>query len=164
MRHRLINDIIWRALGRAEVVSVREPQGLITGSPLRPDGASLIPWTSGKRVAWDATTPDTLAGSHLASTSVTAGAAAASAARLKHRKYEELSRTHVFVPVAVETLGAWDQEGLNWVVELGRRITKATGDVRETFFLLQRLSVAVQKGNAASIRGTLPIHDLEEEA
>src|SRR6267154_2338667 len=111
MRHRLINDIIWRALGRAEIASVREPQGLITGSPLRPDGVSLIPWTSGKRVAWDATTPDTLAMSHLANTREAAGAAAAIAARLKSRKYEELSRTHIFVPVAVETLGAWCQEG-----------------------------------------------------
>jgi len=163
MRHRLINDIIWRALGRADIASVREPQGLITGSPLRPDGASLIPCANGTRVTWDATTPYTLAGSHLAATAITAGAAAASAAILKHRKYEELSRIHVFVPVAVETLGAWDQEGLDWVIEIGRRITKATGDGRETFYLLQRISVAVQKGNAASIRGTLPRQDLEEE-
>ena len=136
---------------------------MIIGSPLRPDGASLIPWANGRRVVWDATTPDTLAGSHLSSTTVLAGAAAASAAKLKHRKYEELSKVHVFVPVAVETLGAWDQEGLDWVIEIGRRITKVTGDGRETFFLLQRISMAVQKGNAASIRGTLPRQDLEED-
>jgi len=163
MRHRLINDIIWRALGRAQIASNREPQGLIAGSPLRPDGASLIPWANGRRVAWDATTPDTLAGSHLAATSGIAGAAASSAARLKSRKYDELTRTHIFVPVAVETLGAWCQEGLNWMVEIGRRMTRTTGDLRETFFLLQRLSVAVQKGNAASIRGTLPNQILDDE-
>src|SRR6267154_294144 len=75
-----------------------------------------------------------------------------SAAHLKPRKYDELTRTHIFVPVAVETLGAWCQEGLNWLEEIGRRVSSVTGDQRETFFLFQRLSVAVQRGNAASIR------------
>ena len=113
LRHRLLNDIIWRALGRAGVASNREPQGLIPGSPLRPDGATIIPWARGKRVAWDATTPDTLAQSHLASTSLSAGAAAISAARIKTNKYSELTQTHIFVPVAVETLGAWSLDGMD---------------------------------------------------
>src|SRR3989442_11216227 len=118
MRHRLIKDIIWRALGRAGFPSIREPTGLIVGSPLRPDGVSLISWSNGRRVAWDATTPDTLAISHLATTRVTAGAAAASAAILKSLKYDELARTHSFVPVAVETLCALCQELSNWLSEI----------------------------------------------
>src|SRR6267154_2315242 len=77
------------------------------------------------------------------------------------RKYDELTQTHIFVPVAVETLGAWCQEGLNWLEEIGRRVSRVTGDLRETFFLFQRLSVAVQKGNAASVRGTLPDQRLD---
>ena len=52
LRHRLLNDIIWRALGRAGEAVNREPQGLIAGSPLRPDGATIIPWARGKCVAW----------------------------------------------------------------------------------------------------------------
>ena len=39
--------------------------------------------------------------------------------------------------------------------ELGRRITAVTGERRATEFLLQRLSVAIQRGNAASILGTV---------
>src|SRR6267154_2736094 len=124
---------------------------------------SLIPWANGRRVAWDATTPDTLATSHLANTKLSAVAAAASAAQLKSRKYDELTRTHIFVPVAVETLGAWCQEGHSWLEEIGRRVSRVTGDQRETFFLFQRLSVAVQKGNAASVRGTLPVQKLEDD-
>ena len=47
--------------------------------------------------------------------------------------------------------------------EIGRKMTAKTGDIRETFFLLQRISVAIQKGNAASVLGTLPRVDDEEQ-
>ena len=73
-RHAMINDIIHRSLGRANIVAVKEPTGLLAGSNLRPDGATLIPWSSGKCLTWDATTPDTLAASHLPSISNTIGA------------------------------------------------------------------------------------------
>ena len=42
-----------------------------------------------------------------------------------------------------------------FVAQLGRRITRFTGDVRETDFLRQRLSVAIQRGKALAIRGSL---------
>jgi hypothetical protein len=101
MRHRLINDIIWRAQGRAGIAAVREPQRLIAGSPLRPDGATIIPWTRGKCLAWDATTPDTVAPSHLASTCQTAGAAEENSAQAKLTKYQKLSSTHIFMPITI---------------------------------------------------------------
>ena len=105
MRHSLINDIICRALGRASVSAVKEPPGLLTGSGMRPDGTTLIPWARGKCLAWDATTPDTFAASHLPSTSSTAGAAAAHSSVIKLQKYAALQATHIVVPVAVETMG-----------------------------------------------------------
>ena len=45
---------------------------------------------------------------------------------------------------------------MDFIKDLGRRMSVVTGDVRETSFLLQRLSVAVQRGNAASVKGSLP--------
>jgi len=60
------------------------------------------------------------------------------------------------MPVAVETLGPWNPEGLQFIKELGRRIGLVTEDPRETAFLLQKISVAVQMGNAASFLGSLP--------
>lgn len=155
-RHSLINDIVYRGLGRAHVAATKEPTGLITGSNLRPDGSTLIPWTRGKCLAWDATTPDTLAMSHLSSTSTQAGAAAAQASMLKDQKYSALTPTFHFVGIAVETLGPWNPEGLAFIRELGRRTSQVTGDQRETAYLLQRISVAVQLGNVASIIGSLP--------
>ena len=41
------------------------------------------------------------------------------------------------------------------MVQLGRLITGVTGDLRETHFLRQRLSIAIQRGNALAIRGSL---------
>jgi len=155
-RHSLINDIIFRALIRANISTTKEPSGLLPGSLLRPDGATIIPWVRGKCLAWDATTPDTLAASHLPATRNSAGAAAEHAAALKERKYSALSSTHHFVPVTVETLGPWNPEGLQFIRELGRRIGLVTEDPRETAFLLQKISVAVQMGNAASFVGSLP--------
>ena len=51
IRHAQLNDIIWRAVKRAQYPSVKEPVGLSRSDVKRPDGATLIPWTKGK-AAW----------------------------------------------------------------------------------------------------------------
>ena len=38
--------------------------------------------------------------------------------------------------------------------DLGRRVTQRTGEEAATTYLVQRLSVAVQQGNCASVMGT----------
>ena len=69
-------------------------------------------------------------------------------------KYMSLSSQYVMVPIAIETLGAYGGEAWNFVDVLGDRVARATGDVRSKSFLRQRLSIAVQRGNAAAIQGT----------
>src|SRR6476469_7004070 len=85
LRHSLINDIISRALTRARIASSKDPSGLIPGSSLRPDGTTLIPWSRGKCLTWDAPCADTVAQSHLNSACISAGAAAAQAGILKRQ-------------------------------------------------------------------------------
>src|SRR6218665_1181070 len=46
-RHAAINDIIWRALSKADIPSSKEPPGLIRTDGKRPDGATLIQWSRG---------------------------------------------------------------------------------------------------------------------
>jgi len=41
------------------------------------------------------------------------------------------------------------------VQEIGRRITVIAEDSRETTFLFQRLSIALQQGNAVSFQNTM---------
>ena len=87
-RHNAINDIIYRALVKANIPSKKEPRGLNRdGSEKRVDGCTLIPWQRGKSIAWDVTVPDTLAPSHLPKTSAVSGAAAEDASLRKIAKY-----------------------------------------------------------------------------
>ena len=132
-RHGLLNDVVWRAMLRAQVPSCKEPAGLSRSDGKRPDGVSLIPWSRGRCVTWDVTSPDTLAPSHLPSSSIQAGSAAARAEAAKTLKYSALAITHV--PLAFETLDAWGVEAAAFVAELGRRMTAVTGDPRQTTLL-----------------------------
>ena len=83
-----------------------------------------------------------------------AGAAANHAATNKNTKYSQLSNTHVFVPVAIETRGTCHPQAVELVQEIGRRTANITSDARESTFVFQQLSVALQRGNAVSFQNT----------
>ena len=146
-RHSQLNDVIWQAMIKAKVQAAKEPNGLTRTDGKRPDGVTLIPWSHGRCLAWDVTVPDTLAASYLDRTSITAGAAAEHAAVNKTTKYADIMHDYDFIPVAVETLGAWSDSALKFVKLLGKRLTEVTGEQLETAYLLQRLSVVIQRCN-----------------
>ncbi len=54
----------------------------------------------------------------------------------------------------METLGAFNSTGLNFLTDIGQRISALSGDARETSFLLQRISVAVQRYNSIIFRSS----------
>ena len=135
--------------------TVKEQTGLIPGTELRPDDLTLIPWSLGKCLTWDVTVIDTLAPSNLDHSIHVAGSAAEAAAEFKNRKYSALSRFHQFVPFALETLWPICRAASDLVTELSRRTTsERSGESREGDFLFQRLSIAVQRGNAAALHST----------
>ena len=74
-------------------------------------------------MAWDVTVPDTYAESHIDQTDREACSAANKAAENKIVKYGALSASHIFLPVAVETAGAWNQSAIELIQEIGRHIT-----------------------------------------
>ena len=125
---------------------------------------SLTPWTQGRCLAWDFTCPDTFAPSHLNIAVNGPGVVANEAEEKKRAKYACLTSTFRFVPIAVETLGSLGDEADNFIHDLGRRITTVTGERRATEFLLQRLSVAIQRGNAASVLGTVDCQSVNLDA
>jgi hypothetical protein len=135
---------------RAGIPSVKEPNGLTRSDGKRPDGLTSIPWREGRSATWDVTVINTVAASYLAMSSVCAASAAEAAATRKDSKYDEISRVHLFYPIAFEIMGPINQVGQDFISDLGRRISSSTDDPRETFFLFQRLSVAVQRFNAVS--------------
>ena len=95
-RHSNLNDIIWRAVKRAQIPAVRVPVGLSRSDGKQSDGATLIPWARGQAFTWDVTVPDTFAQSHVDDTAILAGAAANHAATKKTSKYQHLTDTKFF--------------------------------------------------------------------
>ena len=84
-----------------------------------------------------------------------AGTVAAQAEQRKRTKYTELEASHHFVPVAIETTGVFGPEALQFLRELGHRLKSESGEAQSFHFLQQRISVAIQRGNAAAVLGTM---------
>ena len=97
--------------------------------------------------------------SYLHSTSYSAGSAAETASIRKETKYSSLPRDFIFQPVEIETLGPLNASALNFLSEVGRRLTSLSGDSRETLFLFQRLSMLTQRFNSALIMDSFCFSD-----
>ena len=147
LRHHAVNDIIWRTLLKADVPCIKEPAGLFRSDGKRPDGATLIPWSGGKYLAWDATIVHTCAASYITHPASSVGPASVQAANRKMEKYRGLPTSYIFQPVAIETLGPLNPLALDFINEFGSRISSITGDKRESTFLFQRLSISIQRYN-----------------
>ena len=70
-------------------------------------------------------------------------------------RYASLASTHIFCTISIETAGTWNAMAIELVQEIGWRINVITEYSRDTTFLFQRLSIAVQQGNAVSFQNTM---------
>ena len=132
-----------------------EPTGLYRDDGKRPDGATVVHWKRGKVLLWDATCLDMLTPSHSLLAIRELGTVAADAEYHKRQKYAHLKNAHFLVSVAVETLGVFAVEAQSLFKDIGWRITMATQDPRFHEYLVQRIAVAVQRGNVAAVLGTI---------
>jgi hypothetical protein len=155
-RHSELNNIDSRTLSSNHVNNKLEPSGLVRTDGKRPDGMTKIPWKRGRCLLWDVTCVDTLAPSYVSETSKTAGAAAEKAEKKKDSKYAPLTRDYLFAPIGVGTLGSWGEGARTFFRELSQRLRATTGEPIAGAFLRQRISMAIQRGNATSMAGTLP--------
>jgi hypothetical protein len=88
---------------------------------------------------------------------IVSGFAAEMACKRKHSKYSSIiSSNYVFKGLAFETLGPWCKEAIDFINVIGNRLIAESGDSKSKKFLFERISLAIQCGNAASIRGTFP--------
>ena len=109
---------------------------------------TVLSCTNGHCLVWDFTCSDTLATSHLNRAVLESGFVANDAESRKSIKYSSLSTLYCFIPTAIKTLGVPGDEALSF---LGQRIAVATAEPRSFKFLMQRPSVAIQRGNATCI-------------
>ena len=132
-----------------------EPTGINRGDGKRPDGITLFPWKDGRCLVWDSTIVDTFADSNLIPCSLAPGAGANAAEVRKKAKYRNISESHIFQPIALETTGTVGTSTGAFLRTLCSYLVRETGDNREAAWLRQRLSIAIARGNAASVRGSV---------
>ena len=68
------------------------------------------------------------------------------------------------MPIGLETFGPWGPEGHKLIKEIGKKnLIEIIGEPGSAFFLTQRISMAIQRGNSSSVQGTvLSIEGLDE--
>jgi hypothetical protein len=63
----------------------------------------------------------------------------------------------MFAAFGVETLGPWGPSARRLYKDLATRLIEASGDQRAGHYFAQRISIAIQRGNTASLLGSLPV-------
>ena len=101
-------------------------------------------------MAWDATIVHTCAVSYVSPQAASMGPASVRTANRKITKYDGVPSTHIFQPVAIETLGPINPSACDFISE----ISTISGDGRETSFLYQGLSITIQRYNLVAFFGT----------
>jgi len=132
-----------------KVPALLEPTGCNRVDGKKPDGLTLVPWQNGKPMVWDFTCADTLARSYVIGNTKKAAPKRES---YKLGLYQNLEQNFHIVPVCIETLSTFGESALKLIRRIGELMQNITGEKRSTSFLIQRLSVAVQRGNAAAPR------------
>jgi hypothetical protein len=66
-----------------------------------------------------------------------------------------ISSNYIFKGLAFETLGPWFEEAIDFINVIGNRLIAESGDSKSKR-ILRGFSLAIQRGNAASIRGIFP--------
>ena len=150
-RHRATNVEIKRAFGAADIPASLEPDGLTRKDSRRPDGVTLFPYSGGKCVVWDFTCVDTVCVSNLQLSVKGPGKAAQRAEGTKRRNYSDLATESSVQPIALETFGSWAPDSLKFMKSLGEQIKINNDEPKATYYLLQRISITLQRSNAASI-------------
>jgi len=120
-RHHAFNDLIARGFSSAGLPVTKEHLGLFRSDGKRPDGLTLVPWSSGKALCRDVTVTCPLADSYINAAAREPGAAAELAASRKEEKYADLDGRYIFEPIAIETLGVFNTSARQLSCDLGTR-------------------------------------------
>ena len=122
-----------------------------------PDGVTLQTFNQWKTSNLGFTCHDTFALSYLRVLPIEEGSVAKKAEDDKNWKYRFMTNEFHFVPICVETMGLWGPKGYKFIKEVGKLISDKAKKRRSTSFLRQSISMEIQRGNCASILGTVDL-------
>ena len=88
---------------------------------------------------WDAMCNDTFAPCYWNLAVPALGLVAATPESLKKEKYSDLSYTHEFAAISVESSGVFELQSLSFLKELGRRLIHQIGEEKGSTYLMLRL-------------------------
>ena len=162
-RHNLLRDLIFEAASNAALAPLKEERHLLPGTAARPGDVLIRRWADGKDAALDVTVTSPLSPSNLAAAAAHPGGALAKAYERKIRDTAQACQEQglAFLPVAFETLGGMHQVAIGQLKKLGAALARHSGtDERETTSqLFQRVSLHLQRGNAALLTSRRPEAD-----
>ena len=152
-RHDRIRGKSFQEAQSASLNPTKEMLGLIPGSQTRPADVFIESWVDGKKWAFDVSVVSPT------QEAIILRAAESPAAAIEMRKSSKL-RDHfencraqgiAFKPLVVETFGGWDADAIKFLKKLGRHSARRRGknDAIEIKHFFQRLSIALQRGNAS---------------
>ena len=149
-QHTASNDVICRSLQSAGIPALLKPDVLDRCDRNRPDGITLFPYVRGKSPVLDATCMHMFCSSNMINSAIQARAADNKAESRKRSMYTSLTDRFDFQPIAVETSRVLADYTLVFLRNLGSRIVSTKSDAQERTWLIQRISLAVVRGNAIS--------------
>ena len=125
----------------------------------------MIPWEMGKQLVKDVMVVDALAPSRLNQGSLcNPGTTATEPEERKIEKNCELiDNGYIFQPVALEVQGSLGESSEIFITRLCKMLCRSHDDQRAGSFLKQRISLALQIGNAACVLGTVSDREAFEE-
>ena len=160
-RHNWLRDELFNTASAACLGPTREGRALLPGQGGKPADVFLPHWEQGKDCALDVTVVNPLQEALVGGAAETPGHALQVAHKRKlDKSWEACSREGIcFVPLAVESLGAWHKTAVAQVKKLGSAKARHTGEeeAQEIPRLFQKLSIALMRGNSALLNNRMPM-------
>ena len=159
-RHNSLRDALHSTAVKAALGPTKEGQYLLPGEGGKPADIFIPRHAGGKDAALDVTVVNPLQAALVSQAAETPGHALKVAHKRKLDKSWQACNQQgiVFLPLAVESLGAWHKSAILEIKKLGSALARHTGEeeITTTRPLFQQLSIALVKGNAALMNNRNP--------
>ena len=159
-RHNSLRDVFHSTAVKAALGPTKEGQYLLPGEGGKPADIFIPRHAGGKDAALDVTVVNPLQAALVSQAADTPGHALKVAHKRKLDKSWQACNQQgiVFLPLAVESLGAWHKSAILEIKKLGTALARHTGEeeITTTRHLFQQLSIALVKGNAALMNNRNP--------